>query len=250
MKQHELIAIEGDVKKEVKRTQTDLYHLLQKSDLFFGLEKTYTPLDEEDEKLPAENKIVQRDVQETVRDFAKSTVNWLNVMMSKDVGNQVAKADIEIDGEVIVPNVPVLTLLSMETELNHIKAVLESIPTLPMDSEWHKNEASGNYFTTPVSTIRKKKVSKVLVHFQPTKEHPGKSESYPEDVPVGTWVTKHISTAVPERNKKALLERLAVLTYAVKKARERANSAEIPVRPEKVGFGEKMMDFLFKEFSK
>ena len=47
MKQHELIAVEGDVKKQIKRQQTDLYHLLQKGELFFGMEKVYSPLDEE-----------------------------------------------------------------------------------------------------------------------------------------------------------------------------------------------------------
>ena len=60
MKQHELIAVEGDIKKKVKRQQTDIYHILQKPDLFFGLEKTYQPFEEGGESLPPESKKIQR----------------------------------------------------------------------------------------------------------------------------------------------------------------------------------------------
>lgn len=242
-KQHELIAIEGDVKKKIKREQTDIYHLLQKPDLFFGLEKTYVPLDEEGEALPSESKRVQRDVGELLKEFSATTVRWLDMMICKDTGNQEAMADIEVNGTVLAKNVPVLTLLSLETELNHLKAVFEAIPTLPMDAEWQKNEATGQFFTTPVETVRKKKVMKVLVHFEPTKDHPGKSESYAEDIPAGTWTTKRISTAMPEPAKKALLERLSDLTYAVKKARERANNIDA----KKAEMGNSLMSFLMKE---
>jgi hypothetical protein len=240
MKQHELIAIEGDVKKQVKRQQTDIYHLLQKPDLFYGLEKTYVPLEEDGESLPAENKKIQRDVPELLSEFSDVTIKWLDVMASKDSGNRLACADIVINEQVLVEKVSVLTLLSLETEFNHIKSVLEAIPTLPLDAEWHKNEATGQYFTSPVETTRKKKVMKVLVHFEPTKDHPGKSESFTEDVSAGTWITKRISTAMPEPVKKGLLDRLNVLILAVKKARERANNVDA----EKLQIGKKMIDFL------
>lgn len=225
-KQHELIAIEGDVKKETKRVQTDIYHTLQKPDLFFGMEKTYAPFSENEENLPPENKRVQAAVDDLFKEFSKVTTHWLDVMASKDASNQRAKADLVVDGEVLVKDVPVLALLGLETELEHIKAVASATPTLPLDEEWLKNEATDQYFTKPIQTQRKKKVMKVLVHFEPTKEHPGKSESYGEDLPVGTWTVKRISTAWPARRKQELLERITKLLHAVKKARERANSLE------------------------
>lgn len=114
MKQHELIAVEGDVKKQVKRQQTDLYHLLQKGELFFGMEKEYSPMDEEGEKLPSESKVIQRDVSEILQEFGEATVRWIDTMASKDAGNQQAKADLIVDGETLAEGVPVLTLLGLE----------------------------------------------------------------------------------------------------------------------------------------
>jgi len=213
--------------------------MLQKPDLFFGLEKTYVPLEEDGERLPPESKRIQRDVKEIMSSLSAATIKWLDTMASKDAGNQTASASI-IVGDLTIPDVSVLTLLSLETELHHLKAVFEAIPTLPLDAEWGKNEATGQYFTPPVETLRKKKVPKVLVHFEPTKDHPGKSESYHEDVPTGTWVTKRISTAMTEPAKKELLERLANLTLAVKKARERANNVEA----KEFSLGKKLLDFL------
>lgn len=241
MKQHELIAVEADLKKQTKKEQTEIYHLFQKRDLFSGHEKIYRPFDEEGEQLPNKSKKVERDVAELLEEYSKKTAGLIDHLVTKDVGNTLAKADIVLGETVIAKDVPVLSLLTLETELQHLQAVLKAIPTLSLDKDWIKDEGSGRYKTATEKQVRTKKTPRVLVHFEPTDKHPGKSETYQEDVPVGNWHTVDISTALPEKKKKELLERVGDMIFAVKKARERANTQEVEMRR----IGKKIMENIF-----
>jgi hypothetical protein len=55
------LAVKKSVLAEEGRTDTDIYHCLQRGDQFFGLRRTYEPLDAEDaDRLPAEPTIIRR----------------------------------------------------------------------------------------------------------------------------------------------------------------------------------------------
>ena len=58
-KLNQIIAVEKGVKSAVSREVTDNYHQLQKAALLTGISRTYTPRDDEGDKLPAEYTKVQ-----------------------------------------------------------------------------------------------------------------------------------------------------------------------------------------------
>jgi len=63
---------------------------------------------------------------------------------------------------------------------------------------------------------------------------------YHEDIVIGRWKTNKFSTAIPARDKIALLKRIDMLRDAVKLAREEANSIEVT----DVKYGKEIFDFI------
>ena len=245
MKQHELIAVEGDIKKQSRDKQTEIYKTVQKSDLFSGMEKRYTPLDEDGVKYPDEDRRLQFRLDALAQDFESYTRRLWDILHKKDLTNQEAKADIVIEGQVLAEKVPVTTLLTLESELSNVKTFIRHLPTLPRDTSWTFEEASSVYKSREVVTYKTTKESKPVVLYPATEKHPAQVQLVTQDVIQGTWSTIKTSTAIPERVKERLLERVSVLIRAVKKARERANSREV----EQPGYsiGENLLRFVFSD---
>ncbi len=75
--------------------------------------------------------------------------------------------------------------------------------------------------------MRSKKVPRVLVTYEATKEHPAQVQVWHEDVKVGEWTKIEYSGALPQQRVAQLLERVDALKKAVQFAREAANSMEV-----------------------
>ena len=226
-KQHEIVAIEADFKKRSKQEQTDIYKQIQKPDLYFGLHREYHPYDDEGEKLPPEHKKIQQDAREDIEAFDKLSSRLIDLNATKDMTNTVAFADLIVDGETLATKLPVTTLLSLEKELHHVRAFYSALPTLPTDSIWTKDEATGHYVSPSVDTVRSKKEQIPIVLYEATTDHPAQTQLVTKDINVGVWRTRKISAAISERDKRTLLDRVDRLIDGVKQARERANSVEV-----------------------
>src|SRR6188508_2919115 len=127
---NKLIAIESGVKTGAKRKETDLYHVLQKNTLLNGINRTYQPKDDDGDKLPSETTLVQVKVEKVIKELSTELTRLFDVTLTKEVGNSNAKADVTVDGKVLLKQVPVTYLLFLEKQLVDINTFVGKLPVL------------------------------------------------------------------------------------------------------------------------
>lgn len=227
-----IIALEKGIKSQEYSLLTELHKLLQKPDLFSGFNKAYQPIDEEGERLPPEQKRVQRTVPAVLREVQAGARDLWAITARKEWSNCVAASDILVDGPVplIVERVPVTYLLFLEKQLIDLRTFIDTLPVLDSNEDWQVDAATGFYKTAPVQTHRTKKLQRPIVLYDATPEHPAQTQLVSEDVLAGYWSTVKQSGALAAPDKTALAERVEQLVRAVKEAREVANGLEeVPV---------------------
>lgn len=244
-KLNQIIAIQATKKSLAKDALTEVYQMLQKSDLLSGIARSYKPKDELGEALPPESKLVQFKVDEAISKITKSLVEMFDVVATQDWANCEAKADVVVAGKVVIKAVPVTHLLFLEKQLIDLHTFIEKLPALDTAERWSYDASQDCFASEPYQSLRTKKVPKTHIKYEATKEHPAQVEMYMEDVTVGTWTAVKYSGAIPAARRNAMLERVRALQDAVKAAREEANSRD--VEPKKVG--EAVLDFIFKDNS-
>lgn len=223
---NQIIAIEKGIKGDAYSELTAINKIAQKPDSFYGIARAYEPLDDDGEKLPSESKRVQVTAVDLLGRAARSLTDLMRVTARKEWSNAVAKADVEVDGRVIVKDAPVTYLLFLEKQLNDLNTFVSNLPTLDTGTSWTRDPNSGLYRSSEVRTSRSKKLQKALVLYQATPEHPAQTQLVTEDILVGYWATVALSGAIPPTVKEALLSRIGKLRIAVKMAREKANSVD------------------------
>lgn len=244
-KLNQIVALVNGKKTEYQKTITKMYHGL-KQELVDGLVRVYTPFDDEDRNRPPEDsKGIALKLSDVLTEFGEKFSYIVNLVAANDLGNVKAEDAVEVDGVAVLTNVPVTHLLYLEKALTDLHTFVSSLPTLNPTRDWVWDEANGRYKTAPVETIRTTKRKTRFVKAEATDKHPAQVEVFDEDVPVGTWATTYISTALPPTKKKLYLSRVEALRDAVKEARERANS--IDVDTSKADYGKKIIDFVFSE---
>lgn len=226
-KLNQIIAVEKSVKHKAARALGDAGRELGKAPLLSGISRTYRPKDEEGEQLPPESTKVQRRVEEQLREVSAAMTRLFDVTATKDRTNAIATADVVVDGETLLADVPVTYLLFLEKQLGELQAFVKTLPVLDAGESWTFNEAADCFATEPVQTVRTKKVPRNHVKAEATEHHPAQVEVYYEDIPVGYWTTVKFSGAVPAKRVATLSERLDKLQQAVKFAREEANGTEV-----------------------
>lgn len=242
-KLNQIIAIEKSVKAKAARVIGDAGRELGKAPLLSGISRTYQPKDEDGEQLPPESTKVQRRVEEQLREVSAAMTRLFDVTATKDRTNAIAAADVVIDGDVLLADVPVTYLLFLEKQVGELQAFVKALPVLDAAESWTFNDAADCYATDPVKTQRAKKVPRNHVKAEATEEHPAQVDVYYEDIPVGYWTTVKFSGAAPAKRVAQLAERLEKLQIAVKFAREEANGTEVV--DEKIG--DKVFGYLLGE---
>jgi hypothetical protein len=238
----QLLAIEKGVKTSSERDITDAYHMLQREDPITGLIRTYQPLDDEGETLPDEVKLVQTRVSDQLARANTALAKLMNITLEKDATNCVARADVVIDGAVVLPDVPVTYLLFLEKQLIGLQTLVSQLPILDPAFNWTLDEATGNYKSDSSRTNRSKKVMRNHVKAEATDKHPAQVETYTEDVKVGEWTVTRFSGAIPADDRRRLLERVRIVLAAVKQARELGNTATVVQTPDA---GRAILDYIF-----
>lgn len=226
-KLNQIIAVVSGKKTKVQSELTESYKKLQKPELFDGFTRTYFPLAEDGETLPGERKVVQYSVGEAVKEASDLLTGLIDAVYTQDVGNTTAKADIKVEGKVLVKDVPVTHLLFLEKQLVDLRTFVSKLPVLDPASDWRYDDARDAWVTEPARTNRNKKVYKTLVKAEATDKHPAQVDVYTEEVKAGEWEVVKFSGAMPAKKKKLWLERVDKLVEAVKLAREEANSQEV-----------------------
>ena len=192
-----------------------------------GISRTYQPKDEDGEVLPPESTRVQVKAEDVLRRTATVLTRLFDVTATKDRANCVAKADIVVDGQTLLSDVPVSYLLFLEKQLTDLHTFVKKLPLLDAAEDWSFDGSADCWRTEQVRTIRTKKVPRNHVKAEATEKHPAQVEVYYEDIPVGYWSTVKFSGALPAKRVNELLDRVEKLQHAVKFAREEANNLEI-----------------------
>lgn len=240
-KLNQILAIEKGIKTDTFQKLTDSHHQLQKNALLAGISKTYQPRDEEGEPLPPEFTRVQVNAETVIKETREILARLFDVTATKDWANCHAKADIVVDGQKLLEDVPATYLLFLEKQLTDIHTFVRKLPALDSSENWTLDAADGIWKTAAVETIRTKKVPRNHVKAEATDKHPAQVEVYMEDVPVGRWRTVKMSGALPASRVAELLSRVEKLQAAVKFAREEANGTEA----DNVTISEKLFNYLF-----
>jgi hypothetical protein len=213
-------------KTTATKALTDVYHRLQKPQLFQGLSKRFSPSNEEGETFPEEKQNIQQKVKDCLAEIRSTLVSLLDLVATQDKTNCAAKANVVVDGKVILTDVPVTHMLFLEKQLTDLHTSLSAIPTLDPQEVWKLDANAACYTSEPSETNKTKKVPKTHIKYEATEQHPAQTEMYHEDVVVGRWKTLKFSSAIPAQEKNELLVRVEKLRDAVKLAREEANSIE------------------------
>src|SRR4051812_43461495 len=220
---NQIIAVEKGVKSRSFQELTDAHHALQKPTLLAGISRTYRPKDEEGEQLPAESTRVQVKAEEIIRQTAGILTRLFDVTATKDWTNCVARADVVVDGEPLLREVPVSYLLFLEKQLVDLLTFVRKLPVLDAAEAWSYDSSADCYATEPTQTTRTKKLPRNHVKAEATDKHPAQVEVYNEDIVVGYWKTVKFSGALPAKRVNELVEKVEKLQHAVKFAREEAN---------------------------
>lgn len=240
-KLNQILALEKGVKQRVHSAITQLHKAVQKPALMSGFRKVYHRKDENGEQYPAERQKVQFSTPDVIAALTEDLTTLFDLTATKDVANCSATANVLVDDEVLLKDVPATYLLFMEKQLADLHTFFTKMAELDPGADWSKDESTGLYQTEPVETQRTAKLQRPIVLYDATPEHPAQTQLITEDVVVGQWSIVKYSGAIPPGEKKVIVARIDKLLSAVKCAREDANSREVVNQTT----GKKVLDYLF-----
>lgn len=229
-KLHEILAVEGEKKKTAEAILEETkVTFVKRQEHFTALRKEYQPDNEAERSIeqPVEVKPMIETVAGKLKYMADHQATFMDVVYQKELANCVAKADVILDGQTIAESVPATVLLGLESKLKALKEAYLMIPTLIPGEDWHYDPETGTY-TNVDKKVRTKKVFKNHVKAPATEKHPAQVDTYAEDERIGLVVTTKVTSVLSPGRKSELLTRIDDLLAAVKTARQRANSVEVP----------------------
>lgn len=241
MRLNQIIALVQGKKTKAQKLLTTVHHGWHK-DRITGITRTYSPLEEEGEMFPPESRIVQLRVSDAIQTVQKELEEFLNIVATQEYANTSAKASIVVGDIAILEDVPVSVLLFLEKQLIDLRTLATNLPTLPTDKVWKLDEAKHCFVTDPEQTVKTQKKVEVIVKYDATKEHPAQTDLINVDKTIGHWTMIHLSGALPEKERDAIIDRIEKLQDAVKVAREHANSAEVSMQND---FGKSVLGYIF-----
>lgn len=148
----------------------------------------------------------------------------MNAVATKDATNMVAKADLVVGTETLIPDVGISHLLWLEGYLNEWRGFLAALPTLPATKDWKRDEANPDLWKSAPDTQPKTRKKTVALVLHPgTDKHPPQAVPNIEDVRTGRTVKTAHSGAITEERRRQLVDRCDTLIVATRDAIARAN---------------------------
>lgn len=240
MKLNQIIALVQGKKARVAKYMTTVHHGWHK-DRIAGISRTYSPLADDGEQFPPESRVVQARVGTELNKLQKQLSDLYDVVATQEMANTMAIGAITVKGEKILEKVPITILLFLEKQLTDLKTLAQNLPTLPTDKAWTWDEAKNCWATQPEQTVKTQKLVVPIVKYDATPEHPAQTDLISKDKTIGHWSIIHLSGALPETERDAIVERIENLQDAVKVAREEANG----MTTESCNIGEFIFNYIF-----
>lgn len=222
---NQVIAIEKTRKGELEKLVTGVYHWFQRQGPFDGFTKRYEPDVEDGPTFPPEQAKVQMTVPKLLDELRLAMVNLMDLTASKDATNGIARATLVVDGVTVLEDVPGVTLLFLDKQLNDLRTIISKLPTLDAAIVWRLDTDNDLYRSDEQWAIRQEKRRAPLVLYPATDKHPAQVKEIETTENVGKWYTVKFSGAIPTREKNTLLSRIDALRVSVKVALEEANQA-------------------------
>jgi len=241
-KLHELLAVEPDLKGAAEKIIKETVNTFTKKEHhFLGRHKSYQPKDEEGETFAPEAQEMVTTVVQKLEHTQDVVAKFVDAMAQKELTNTAAQAVLEVDGRPLIDApLPATLLLALEGRLKQLREVYNAIPTLDPSETWHWDASTKTYEAEAKQTYKAKKVYRNHVKAPATDKHPAQVEVYTEDERIGTWTEKKWSGMITPAEKADVLARIDKLAQAVKRARQRANDAEVKV----ISVGDALFDFI------
>ncbi len=223
---HELLAVEPTLKKKAQAfTVEAIKTFTKKQSHFEGQIRRFHKKDDDGPEFPNEDVMLVADVTEKLAFVGKHYSNFLDALVQKEETNTEAKASFTLDGKEHILSAQ--SLLSLETALNNFKPLLTVIPTLTPGEAWETSPGLTEYRGNIKETLKMKKIQEPLIMSPATREHPAQVQLVSKDIPIGSWHTQRLSTALSVEDKSDMIERIDNLIGTVKQARMRANKQEV-----------------------
>jgi hypothetical protein len=233
---HQLLAIMTPLNTETDTVLARLGQIAATEDLFKGLETTSELVDQPSDPNARTRRATPKKVTK-VRFTTKSvleeaeklfTRKW-NAALTLDTAQGEATANLSVDGELILEDVPVRHLVYLEGELTKLTAIVSALPVLDGAQDWTQENTEPGQWRT-VRPREGTRSDKVMFNWHKGNGTPTIKEDVEimtRDEVVETTETVNFSGALPADRKALLLDRLSTLKIAVKMAREEANSAQV-----------------------
>jgi hypothetical protein len=238
----QIVAVVSGMKTQAQKALTNAHQHRLKANLLSGLTRTYRPVSDEGETLPPEVNRVQATVPDVLKEVRAALVPVYDAVLTQDVGNTRARADVKVGDRVLLPGVPVTHLMYLEKQLEDLVTFLDGLPTLDLSEQWGEKPVDGVYQTPPYETLKQAKVYKTHIAHPPTEHHPAQVHTFTMDETIGRWTNIKYSGAIPASQKNAMAARARALKAAVKVAREEANAIEVEQKKE----GDAIFQFLLE----
>lgn len=230
-KLHEILAVEGSLEKTARHLTDGAITTFGKENLFTGRVRELTMFDEAQAHLNTrEEQKLETTVDEIVDYAANGVADYYDVVYQKELANQKAIADLEVDGTVIAKDVPAVFLLGLETKLGRLRDMYQAVPTLQPGTKWiiDPTERSGVFVTANDSTAFKtEKTVDFVVAYEATDHHPAQIKEVSKTENVGKITTTTWSGMLTPVEKAARIARIDNLLKAAKAARMRANNVDV-----------------------
>lgn len=251
-KLHELLAVEGDLEGQAKKILVETSHTFStKPQHFFQFDKVCEMFDEDDAPMPTEHLEMVATVRAKLEYTNGYLIKYADALLQKEATNQVAKADLIVNGVTIGKDLPATFLLGLENRLKLWRSTYQAIPTLQPGRDWLRDESFGDDCYKDANPEEKLRTAKKFKHqvLVPTQfppegrggaSLPAQIEKWEEQVPVGKFVTNRWCSMMTPAEKSAILTRFDDLIMAVKKARQTANRTDVL----KVNVGENILGFI------
>ncbi len=242
---HQLLAVDADLRnKAAKIAQETASTFRTKSDHFDGYVRTYRPFIEPENELMKQAPDI-KDIVTTVQDklnyTAKSLKRAIDAHLSKEQTNckGEAMADLQI-GANCMPGLSSTALLALEGWLVKIREVYLGIPTHDPSKHWEASNIPHVYQAAPKDTFKTEKVAEAIVKYPATTEHPAQTEMVTMDKNVGIMRVEATTGKVSPAEKSGMLERIDHMIVTTKKARSKANQAEVS----SISIGEMLFEYI------
>lgn len=240
---HQILALRDAHNAVAHRDLTAVYHNVQHKEMLLGNSQTYAPLEGEIPE-PDKHTPVRVNALETLEGMGPTLARLVNLNAIRDLANCKAKADVIVDGAVLIKDAPTTFLLWLSHEVDNIVAQILKTPVRSSTEDW-KPVKRGLYQTDIIEAPRTQNRP------QYDKVDPGNDKHAPQyniiQMPkiIGTTRSRRFSGALTPEQHRLLLVQARKWQEAVTDARLRANGYKITADEEGINWGETLVHDIF-----